>query len=973
MTRLFYLLLIVPTLTLAQAPDTLQAYEYYLRADSLEHAYDHDRAFALYHRAAGDYHRAGAWNRYVCCLNRQSYCQRKVGRYRASLALAQYALRFSTDSLGMYHAETAEAYARMGNGFEWKSIYDSAMLYYKQALLIREKVFGAKSLPVASSLGDIGGLFCSIDKYDSAIAYCRKALINTDVQTIEGGHCKASVFNTLGNVYLFKSQNDSALFYYKKSLHLNNEHFGKDHPQTSVQYANIGGAFVEQRKYEEARKYFGRAISVAKKGCAVNNINLILPYEWLGILSYDIGYYDSSLIYYKRAYETLKSLNQNNTKRVGTLLNNMGAVYSSVGLEDTAFSYYQKVLTISKAIEGESGSLTSVAYYNLGESYETLGAYGTAIDYYQKALDIDLRIFDEHSPDIAINFFALGSAYYQKKDYTSALSYLKKALNIYQMFPDQSARRADISYYIGLVYSKKGAAEEALSYYREAIQLTKLSESIRPNIAYYYQGIGDVYSLQKNYEKAVKYYEQSLRYPGNTDAELQEFNLSIAKSYHEQQLFDSAIQHYQQSISANVPTFNNTFEYALPVLDHYRNAPHLLTALHGKATTFEARYQQQNRPRDLWAALEHYRACDTLIAAMQHQYLKHSDRVTFGKTARQVYEGAVRVSLKMAQETPLAPSATIASPSESVLFNEHRWGKEYYTQQAFYYAERAKAGALTLALADRRAKHFAGVPESLLAQEKQLKQERTFYQTQLQEARAEGNDPLRQHYEDRLFTLNRSYDSLIAALERQYPRYYGLKYTTSVQSPRGVQQHLDERTAFLEYAISDTVGYVFSLTRYQDSVYTFAVDSGLHRQLRALAHGFAPNTAVGSGDSAYAEAAYRVYQRILSPALAALPSSVDRLIIVPDGQVSYLPFDMLPTEPVHHHDYRRWPYLLRQYAVSYAYSATLQWPSASAPANALATTRPRLPSSGFSPISPICWRWLLRTRGFAAIRWPGKP
>ncbi len=364
-------------------------------------------------------------------------------------------------------------------------------------------------------------------------------------------------------------------------------------------------------------------------------------------------------------------------------------------------------------------------------------------------------------------------------------------------------------------------------------------------------------------------------------------------------------------------------------MDRYRNAPYLLTALHGKATTFEARYQQQHRPGDLQAALQHYRACDTLIAAMQHQYLKHSDRVTFSKTARRVYAGAVRICLKMEQEIPFAPSATTASSSQPVLFNSSRWNKEYYTQQAFYFAERAKAGALTLALADRRAKHFAGVPDSLLAWEKQLKQERTFYQTQRQEAQAEGNDPLRQQYEDRLFTLNRRYDSLVAALEQQYPRYYGLKYTTGVQTPQGVQQHLDERTVFLEYVIINTVGYVFSLTRHQDSVHTFSVDSGLHRQLRALAPGFAPNAATGSGDSAYAKAAYRVYQRILSPALAALPPTVDCLILVPDGHLSYLPFDILVTEPVHHHDYRRWPYLLQKYAVSYAYSATLQWPSAS--------------------------------------------
>jgi len=51
------------------------------------------------------------------------------------------------------------------------------------------------------------------------------------------------------------------------------------------------------------------------------------------------------------------------------------------------------------------------------------------------------------------------------------------------------------------------------------------------------------------------------------------------------------------------------------------------------------------------------------------------------------------------------------------------------------------------------------------------------------------------------------------------------------------------------------------------------------------------------------------------------------LIIIPDGTLSYLPFEALLTRPVMNGepDYRNLPYLIREYDVGYSYSATLHF------------------------------------------------
>ena len=925
-------LLLCPALTFAQAPDitasprwqrvpldTTHAHRHYLRADSLEQAYYHDSASVFFHRAAAGYYGAGAWGRYVRCLNRQAYCQYMTGYYSASLALAQYALQFSLDSLGKYHAETAEACNNTGRGHKANGAYDSAMHYYRKELSICGKIAEADSTQIVSSLIEIGRVFQRRDQYDEANAYCYKALKIIANSTKDLHSQKASTFNIIGNTYFYQLLLDSALYYYEQALKADELHLGYDDPMLSIYYSNIGLVHLEEEEYEEARRFFNVSLSYTED----NHMLSVLPLQNLGILHFEQGNYDSALSFFERGHSIQKRYDDHDTN-ASFFYASMGSIFKAKGLLDTAFVYLKKSLDINRAVTGESSSHTSNNYYNLGDLHEQIGAYDLAMSYYQKSLNINKNIFGEHHPDVADSYFGIGAAYYEKEDYNSAVAYIKKALDIYELFPSQLEAKADMYYYLGLASCREEKYDEALSYHQEATDVMKIHNNEYPNIAYYYQGIGNVYCLQGKYSQATKYYRKSLRHSKDDNSALGELHISIAESYRNRTLYDSAIYHYQRSISANVFSFKDVSTYRLPLLESsYNNIFHLLDALHGKASTFEARYQQRHQPRDLLAALHHYQACDSLIATMQHQYLKHSDRVAFGKTAKQVYEGAVRVSLLLAQNPPRALAVGAYPSSGRTWPFEKQGAAEPYASLAFYFAERAKAGALTLALADRRAKHFSGVPDSLLEQEKHLKQERSFYRTQHHEAQQANDDRLRQQYEDRLFTLNRRYDSLVGALEQQYPRYHQLKYTTTVRRPREVQRRLDQRTAFLEYIISDTVGYVFSMTRHRDTVHTFPMDSTLHRQLQRVAS--APDSSQATDDS-YAESAYGVYRRVLSDALASLPASVDRLVIVPDGRLSYVPFDVLPTTPVRHRDYRRWPYLLRRYAVSYAYSATLQWP-----------------------------------------------
>jgi CHAT domain-containing protein len=73
--------------------------------------------------------------------------------------------------------------------------------------------------------------------------------------------------------------------------------------------------------------------------------------------------------------------------------------------------------------------------------------------------------------------------------------------------------------------------------------------------------------------------------------------------------------------------------------------------------------------------------------------------------------------------------------------------------------------------------------------------------------------------------------------------------------------------------------------------------------------------------SKYLECAPKLYQKLVAPVAQYLP---EKIILVPDGPLGYVPFDALLTSaPEDLNNFKSYPYLLHKHQFSYTYSATL--------------------------------------------------
>lgn len=257
-----------------------------------------------------------------------------------------------------------------------------------------------------------------------------------------------------------------------------------------------------------------------------------------------------------------------------------------------------------------------------------------------------------------------------------------------------------------------------------------------------------------------------------------------------------------------------------------------------------------------------------------------------------------------------------------------------YAQQAFTFSEKHKAIILLEVIQNENQHIFSSLPKKVLEREQELKlMLNSFEQKRFTENQKPSPDPfLIQLYESSIFKLSNAYDSLTLAIREEYPEYYKLSRKVGIVDIPTVQNKaLKEGKTLIEYQLQGKVLYAFIIQSDFFEVVKIPVKINLQeyiQQLRKSTYSYqlsAKKTEALKLTSAenFVESAHELFLQLVAPISQIHPIS-NELIIVPDGELGYIPFSLLlkslPTKPTQFgtHDY-----LIKDYQISYSYSATL--------------------------------------------------
>ncbi len=321
----------------------------------------------------------------------------------------------------------------------------------------------------------------------------------------------------------------------------------------------------------------------------------------------------------------------------------------------------------------------------------------------------------------------------------------------------------------------------------------------------------------------------------------------------------------------------------LAQLKYASNGADLFLYINDQARTLGAMSVDEAGLSDVQLRL--YRTGDALLDALRSNHGGEATKLFWRQKALPFYEAAIRAS-------HLAERA----------------------EEAFYFFEKSKAILLYEALAGNDA--LRELPDSLRAQESALAQRLTSLKAEL--PTAEDQTASLQN----ILNTQAELEDFRAQLQQDFPRYRALTENISIPDPAAFynEKLAPNEQALVHYFFGPSNTYALVLDA--DGLKT--VDLGASDSLRTTTNrllGYFKSSAEIPNDPAgYAAVASVAFDALIRP-LHLRPRQ--KIVIVPDGPLTYLPFPALLTEAAGGNRLGDLPYLIRQHSVAYGHSASI--------------------------------------------------
>jgi CHAT domain-containing protein/predicted negative regulator of RcsB-dependent stress response len=581
----------------------------------------------------------------------------------------------------------------------------------------------------------------------------------------------------------------------------------------------------------------------------------------LGDVYYNFGDLQKALKVYRQSLQLWESLNDYEGQ--AKVLVSFGYTYIETSDIEAARDAYNRALALSRQAGDRHAEAATLRA--LGNLQTKLGENQQAFNLFLQALEILKTLDDSHLKATVLG--GLAYSYESVGEKRRALEYYEQALTIFKQI-NHTWGEAEALMPIGEIYYSLGEHEQALSHYTEALALFR-SLKIPRWEAMTLRNMGLVYDALGDTETALDYYKQSLTLThAGQDQRYEAYTLNyIGHIYEKSGDAPQALSHYQRALAFNRVAVDRAGE---------------------SLTLYNIAHLELKRG-NLEEARARIEAAITIAESLRTKVASRDLRAAYFASARQYYELYIETLMRLHEQRP----------------------KENFAAAAFEMSERARARSLLESLKESHSDIRQGVDPSLLDQERSLQQ--------LLNAKAERQVQLvaGQHREEavaigkEIAQIAARYDEVQARIKSTSPHYAALTQPQPLDL-REIQKVLDDKTLLLEYSLGDDKSYLWAVT--PTEIYSFELPSralidDAARRVYALltSNSSALNESFAERQARKAEAETQLLSEIvalsklvLGPVAAKLGNQ--RLLIVADGALQYIPFQLLTTPNIEARD-----------------------------------------------------------------------
>lgn len=840
---------------------------------------------------------------------------------------------FITGSLNAQ--KTGATFRSIAASYEKKQQFDSSMIYYDSAFnqYVNQNHYASATLayiPIEQYLTDSGYV-------DSTLYYMRIVFDSTNnLPRYRNNRLIINLKKSLAKYYFNKKNIDSTKSVLDNVLPLAIRNNGRRSSQNTDLYRMQSLLDFYEGEISEAAKWMRLSIEtnpdVSKMGemwieyleyglllddqNILNELNKfkrnftekkVIQDVFATLQTYNGGQLDQAL----KQFSSINSKPDTTTSAAVILKYNY--VKSLLLLEkgefDESLVIAKKYLPLVQETYPESHPISADYHKQICRVYYEKSDYGAAREFIEKSIYGMERLLEKGHPLKAESYFEYSRLLSALETYDQSYISLDTAINITQQYTKEEGIFLARCYnQRGVLFFHIGELDSAITYLQKARQILdrELPNKRHIYLAKVFNDLGRVYQFKEIDQNSIRDYLRSLRIYryllGKVHPHLGTGYYNVGTLYAKNGDYYNALKNYQISLVSNIFGFADTTIVSNPQLDNIVSDFILLQSLTGKVEALEKYYDQTLDFELLSTALDTYNLIANLIDKLRTGYVSEESKRFLGEKTSYLYEQAIQLCIRMTEVS----------------------GSVSYLENAFFFSEKSRAGILLSGIKDANAKKVAGVPDSLLLKEKTLILQIADKEIELFDELNKGTKArphVVEEHQNQLFNLKNAYSDFILFLEKEYHDYYQLKYDSYSASVSEIQETIlkpidkkdKKQYNILEYFVGQDSLYIFHIDKDTFQLFVKNKPKNYEQLVKGLR-----NSILYNSEQVFIETSQVLFDLLI-------PISIEKrmhLMIVPDGLLSYIPFEsLLPAYVEKPH--RKQKYLINLASVSYSYSLTL--------------------------------------------------
>ncbi|MBL7735587.1 MAG: CHAT domain-containing protein [Chitinophagaceae bacterium] len=690
------------------------------------------------------------------------------------------------------------------------------------------------------------------------------------------------------------NKNLQAYNYSKKAIGLLKSNVSSHQDKIARIESDMGTYAYRMGNIDLSKIHHRRALELARSLQPPNYECLYLSYNNMGGIMWFASKMDSAQYYYTMALDAIAHMDStplNKYYRPAVLNNNLAGIYGVQGKTTEGIAAMKATIQNLRAflaIEDSTLNKDNAMHFqfeatdNLAGIYKELGDYRKAAELLQHSYQEKQKAFGADDPDISKSEALIGQLYYAMKDYARAERYLLKSLKGFdQADGDFLFWQADAYSALALIYEGFEKKEQAAICFEKADSLYEKSlNGEYDNIYMQFLNNASVFYARNNAPSiALKKAMKGYAYIASTEGEqsLSGFYqlLNLSDVYFELKDYNKALSYGRQALK----TVNRMISGNKVMLDSVKielKKPKaiLLTSRCEyellKKKSPEALAAILDQLREAFLILERRRSVLQDIADVNILISDHKDLLDFVKK--------IVLELYVITQDPVYIDE-LTGFHESGLYNRIRARLDQETNI-----------------------QFAGIPANVRDTEKQLK-------ARLISTLEGDHDSRMQRY----IRAEEDWQQFLETLRTSYPEYYKMRYASIFRSPEISMKQIPEGSSVVRFMFAGKELAALVADKEQRQLIVLDTD-GLNAEVEAL-------SAYNTSPEKLGDALYRLYNRLWRPIAKSIRNK--RVIIIPDGILFNINFEMLSPVRIKRFEELSVNSLLAEYVISYNYSLFL--------------------------------------------------